>query len=131
MDSNTHSALPPQPPRSEERERPNGLAGLPAVVEGLAAEDLDRLSDAEPAEDILERQRQADRRHGQWLRRLAALDALDACGAAGADQGQLTPSTASWLRMGPGAARSTVRTARACSVAPVPRPPTPCPAARS
>src|SRR5829696_1636602 len=79
MDSNTHSAPPPQPQQNskppEPRERPDRLAGLPAVVEGLAAQDLDWLSDTEPAEDILERQRQADHRHGQWLRRLAALDA--------------------------------------------------------
>jgi hypothetical protein len=51
---------------------------------------------------------------GQWLRRLAA---ADGCGAAGADQDQPAPSTASWLRgrlrMGAGAAHSAVRTARA------------------
>src|SRR5215212_3846341 len=47
----------------------------------------------------------------------AAAAAVDGRGAAGADHGQPAPSTASWLRrrlrMGAGAARDTVRTARA------------------
>jgi Domain of unknown function (DUF222)/HNH endonuclease len=51
---------------------------------------------------------------GQWLRRLATIDARR---AAGADQGQPVPSTAGWLRhrlrLGAGAARGAVRTARA------------------
>ena len=58
--------------------------------------------------------RLVDGLEGQWLRRLAAVDAR---GAAGADQDQPALSTASWLRnrlrMGAGTATSSVRTARA------------------
>jgi len=83
MDPNTHSTQPPEPPQHskppEPREGPDRLAGLPGAVEGLAAQDLDRLPDTALAQDILELQRQADRLEGQWRRRLAAR------GAAGAD----------------------------------------------
>ena len=55
-----------------------------------------------------------DRLEGQWLRALAAVDAR---GAAGAEEGVQAGSTAGWLRrrlrMGPSAASSLVRTARA------------------
>ena len=122
MDSNTHSAQPPQPPqRSEELERPDRLAGLPAVVDELAAEDLDRLPDTALAQEALALQQAMDRLEGQWLRRLAAVDAR---GAAGADQGQPAASTASWLRnrlrLGAGAAREAVQTARALFRGPLP-----------
>ena len=77
-------------------------AVVAAAVEGLAAEDLDGLPDAALAEEVVR------------LRRLAAVDAR---GAAGADQDQPALSTASWLRnrlrVGAGAATSSVRTARA------------------
>jgi hypothetical protein len=90
------------------------LAGLPVVVGTLAAQDLDRLSEAALTRDTLVLQRWLACLDGQWLRRLAAVDAR---GAAGADQGQPAPSTAGWLgrrlRMGAGAAREAVRTARA------------------
>jgi hypothetical protein len=59
---------------------------------------------------------------------VAVLDELagvDACGAAGADRGQPAPSTAGWLRnrlrMGAGAARDAVRTARALFRGPLPQ----------
>ena len=123
MDSNTHSTRPPteQPPGPPVSHGvgpvaglPEGLAGLAAVVNGLAAEDPDGLTDAVLAEEVLELRRMVDRLDGVWLRRLAALDAR---GAAGADQGVQAASTASWLRnrlrMGANAATSSVRTARA------------------
>ena len=49
-----------------------------------------------------------DRLEGHWLRQLAAVDGR---GAAGADQGQRVGSTAAWLRLGAGAAASSVGTA--------------------
>src|SRR5215207_581003 len=107
MDSNTHSADPPG-------RQPGGLAALRAVVEELAADDLDGLSDAVRAQRVLELRQLVDRLEGQWLNELAGVDAL---GAAGADQGQQVGSTAAWLRnrlrMGTGTAASAVRTARA------------------
>jgi hypothetical protein len=92
---------------------PAGLADLAAVVDRLAAQNLDGLSDAVRAERVLELRRLLDRLEGRWLQELAG---LDACGAAGADLDQPAPSTASWLqarlRMGAGAANTSVRTAR-------------------
>jgi Domain of unknown function (DUF222) len=103
MDSNTHSTGMADP-----------LAALAAAVDGLAAQDLDGLGDAALAERVLVLRRLADRLEGHWLCELAAVDAR---GAAGADQGQPAPSTASWLRarlrMGAGVASGWVRTARA------------------
>src|SRR5829696_4679866 len=102
MDSNTHSAQPPEPPQRE---------------------DLDRLTDTALAQEALALQQAMGRLEGQWLRRLAAVDAR---GAAGADQDQPAASTASWLRnglrLGAGAAREAVRTARALFRSPLPRP---------
>src|SRR5215212_10969275 len=120
MDSNTHSDQPElaQPPVPSEPlglagDRV-GLAGLPAVVGELAAEDLDRLAESALAEELLALRRWLDGLEGQWLRRLAAVDAR---GAAGADQGQDAPSTAAWLRtrrrLSVDAAHGNVRTARA------------------
>src|SRR5215217_2396134 len=112
MDSNTHSAQPPGPP--ELSARLDRLAGLPAVVGELEAEDLDQLTDSVLAEEVLALRGWLDGLEGQWLRRLAAVDAR---GAAGADRGQPVPSTAGWrrnrLRLGAGAATESVRTARA------------------
>jgi hypothetical protein len=80
----------------------------------LAAADLDGLAGVAVAEDAIRLRRLLDGLEGQWLRWVAAVDAQ---GAAGADQGQEVGSTAAWLRsrlrMGAGAARSAVRTARA------------------
>jgi Domain of unknown function (DUF222)/HNH endonuclease len=98
------------------------LATLTAAVDGLAARDLDGLSDAALAEQVLQLRRLGDRLEGQWLQRLAAVDAR---GAAGADQGTPAPSTASWLRnrlhLGTNAASSAVRTARALFGGPLKR----------
>src|SRR5918999_1084912 len=93
--------------------RPDRLAGLTAVVDDLATQDLHRLTDAALAEQVLEMRRLLDRLEGHWLNDLAAVDAR---GAAGAEEGQPAGSTAGWLRnrlrMGAGAATSAVRTAR-------------------
>src|SRR5688500_10217455 len=100
----------------ERRERPPGSppdrwAALEAVVDDLAAQDRDRLTDAALAEGVLRLRRLLDRLEGQWLGELAALDGR---GAAGADQGTPAASTASWLRgrlrLGAAAASSCVRT---------------------
>ena len=120
MDSNTHSTQPPAP--SELSARWDRLAGLPAVLDELEAEDLDQLSDTALAEQLLDLRRWLDGLDGQWLRRLAAVDGR---GAAGADHGQPAPSTAGWLRnrlrLGAGAARDAVRTARALFGGPLTR----------
>src|SRR5215218_8536364 len=119
MDSNTHSDQPElaQPPVPSEPlglagDRV-GLAGLPAVVGELAAEDLDQLAESALAEELLALRQWLDGLEGQWLRRLAAVDAR---GAAGADRGQPVPATAGWLRnrlrLGAGAATESVRTAQ-------------------
>jgi hypothetical protein len=98
MGSNTHS---------------DGLVALAAVVEQLADQDLDGFSDAVQAERVLELRRLVDRLEGHWLNELANLDAR---GAAGAEADVQAGSTAGWLRarlrMGAGAASSSVRTAR-------------------
>ena len=103
MDSNTHSTGTAA-----------DLAALAAAVDGLATQDLDGLPDAARAERVLALRRLVDRLEGHWLRELAAVDAR---GAGGADQGQQVGSTAAWLRtrlrLGAGAAASSVRTARA------------------
>jgi uncharacterized protein DUF222/HNH endonuclease len=111
MDSNKcsheHSSQPPGRP-------PDRVAALAADLDALATQDLTTLPDAALAQETLALRRLADRLEGQWLQRLAALDAR---GAAGADQGVQAASTASWLRhrlrLGAAAATSAVRTARA------------------
>jgi hypothetical protein len=107
MDSNTHSAQRPTRPSE-------GLVGLAAAVEALAAQDLDRLTDGALAAQVVELRRLLERLEGHWLKELAALDGR---GAAGADQPQAVASTAAWLRsrlrLGAGAAHTSVRTARA------------------
>jgi hypothetical protein len=109
MDSNMDSiegAVPAEPPV--------GLRRLEAVVEELAAQDLHLLSDAAAAARVLVLRRLLDRLEGQWLRELAGVDGR---GAAGAEDDTQALSTASWLRnqlrLGAGAARQAVRTARA------------------
>ena len=103
MDSNTHSTSAPA-----------GLGALAAAVDGLAAQDLDRLGDGALAEQVMALRGLMDRLEGHWLRALAAVDGR---GAAGAEQGLQAGSTAAWLRnrlrMSAGAAGGLVRTARA------------------
>ena len=93
---------------------PDDLAGLAAVVDELADQDLDRLSDTRRAERVQGLRWLVDRLEGQWLKELAGVDAR---GATGADQAQQAGSTAGWLRnrlrMGAGTATESVRTARA------------------
>src|SRR5918994_4368679 len=109
MDSNIHSTQPPN-----QKPEPDWLAALAMVADQLAAQDLDRLSDAARAERVLELRQLVDRLEGHWLHQLAAVDGR---GAAGAEAGQQIGSTAAWLRnrlrLGTGTASSAVRTARA------------------
>jgi hypothetical protein len=131
MDSNTYSTRPPRAPappgdreppeRPEPLERPPGppelpedLAELAAVLDKLAARELDRVSGSDRLQRAKALRWLADRLEGQWLKELAGLDAV---GAAATDQDAPAPSTAGWLRrqlrMGAGAAHDAVRTARA------------------
>src|ERR671912_160879 len=109
MDSNTHSTQPPS-----QKPEPDWLAALAMVADQLAAQDLNRLSDAARAERVLGWRRLLDRLEGQWLKELAGVDGR---GAAGAEADQQVGSTAAWLRsrlrLGVGPASSAVRTARA------------------
>jgi hypothetical protein len=111
MDSNTHSAQPSPQPSTEP---PDGLATLAAAVEELAVQDLDHLTDAALATQVLGLRRLLDRLEGHWLKELAGVDGR---GAAGAEQAEQAASTAAWLRgrlrLGAGAAHASVRTARA------------------
>jgi hypothetical protein len=103
MDSNTHSTRPP-----------DQLAALAAMIDGLAAQDADGLTDTAMAQEFVVLWQLSDRLQGHCLRRLADLDAR---GAAGADQSIQAASTASWLRnrlhLSASAATTAVRTARA------------------
>ena len=87
MDSNTHSTR-----------EPDRLASLVAANQELAAEDLDQLADPALTQDTARLEQLLDSLQGQWLRRVAAVDAR---GAAGADPDLPAPSTASWLRQPP------------------------------
>src|SRR5918995_3604496 len=111
MDSNTHST---PPPGRHPDGQPDDLAELTVVLDRLAAQDLDRLSDAARAERVLGLRRLVDRLEGQWLKELAGVDGR---GAAGAEADQQVGSTAAWLRnrlrLGAGTAASAVRTALA------------------
>jgi hypothetical protein len=111
MDSNTYSTQVPGPPPAGHLD---DLAELTAVLDRLAAQDLDRLSDGVRAERVLALRRLVDRLDGLWLKELAGVDAH---GAAGAEADQQIGSTAAWLRnrlrLGAGTAASAVRTARA------------------
>jgi hypothetical protein len=79
------------------------------------------LTDTAVTEDALDLRPFLDQLEGQWLKRLAVVDAR---GAAGADQDRRFGSTASWLRtrlrMGSHAATA-VRTARALFCGPLPQ----------
>jgi hypothetical protein len=100
---------------------PAGLEGLAAVIAQLAAEDPDQFGDALLAEQVLALERLGTQLDAVKLRWLAAVDAR---GAAGAEAGTQTTSTASWLRaslrMAPGTASQRVRTARALHRGPLP-----------
>jgi hypothetical protein len=115
MDSNTDSDC-------SSDGRADRLAALATAVQDLAAQDLDGLPDATLAEGVLQLRRLVDRLEGHWLKELADLDAR---GAAGAEDGVQAGSTAGWLRarlrMGAGAAHSSVRTARALFRGPLPQ----------
>ena len=115
MDSNVYSTGPAAGAPAE-------LTALTTAVDGLAGQDLDRLTDPALAEHVLGLRRLLDRLEGHWLQTLAAVDGR---GAAGADHGVPASSTAGWLRdrlhLGAGAAASMVRTARALYRGPLPQ----------
>ena len=104
---------PPQPP--------DELDELTALLDRMAARDLDRLTGPARAERVQRLRRLADRLDGQWLKELAG---VDACGEAGAEHGVQFGSTAGWLRarlrMASGTAATAVRTARALFRGPLP-----------
>jgi hypothetical protein len=87
---------------------------LAAAIAELAACDLAEHGDAALAAEVLALRRLADQLDGAWLRLLAAVDAR---GAAGAEAGVNSGSTAGWLRaalrMSPATAARAVRSARA------------------
>src|SRR6266508_3331334 len=109
MDSNVYSIE--EPPAVE----PVGLERLEAAIQDLAAQAVDRLPDGVAAARVLALRRLVDRLEGHWLQELAAVDGRGAAGAE--DDTQPAPTTASWLRnrlrLGKGAARQAVQTARA------------------
>jgi hypothetical protein len=106
MESNMYSTGPP--------DGLTKLAALEATVDRVIAQDLDRLGEAALADHARELRRLIDRLEDIWLQELAAVDRL---GAAGADQGEVAPSTADWLSarldISSAAANSWVRIARA------------------
>jgi hypothetical protein len=103
MDPNTHST-----------QWPANLAALAAVIDQLAADDLDTLPDSQAAQRVLILRGLLERLEGHWLRELAGVDRR---GAAGAEVGVPAESTAGWLRhrtrMGHPDAHHRVRVARA------------------
>jgi hypothetical protein len=118
MDPNTHSTQPPEPPASPEPPAPPvgspRLASLAAAKQELAALDLGQLPDTALTQDLMELRQLVDGLEGLWLQELAAADAR---GAAGAEVGAASASTAAWLRnrrrLSIHAAHTAVRTARA------------------
>ena len=116
MESNTYSSPGPGPGGGG---RSGRLVALAADVDELATKDLHTLTDAALVEEALELRRLVDGLEGQWLRRLAAIDAR---GAAGADQGVQVGSTAAWLRnrlhLGAGAAACSSRIGRQAAAGP-------------
>ena len=101
-------------PNTHSMQQAGGLDRLAAVVDELAAEDLNALTDAEAARRVLVLRLCIERLEGVFLRDLAGVDGR---GAAGADQGTPAESTAAWLRhrtrMGHTDAHQRVRVARA------------------
>jgi hypothetical protein len=101
-------------PNIDSTQQDHELAALATAVDALANRDLHLLSDAHAAARVLVLRRLLDRLEGQWLRELAGVDGR---GAAGAEADTQALSTTSWLRnrlrLGGGAARQAVRTARA------------------
>jgi hypothetical protein len=127
MDSNTHSPNgtvgPPDQPAAEPVDDEEGdLVALAALLDRMAARDLDRLTDPVRARRAVRLRPMVDRLEGQWLKEVAGVDAR---GAAGADQGVQVGSTAGWLRarlrMGRDPAATVVRTARALFRGPLPQ----------
>jgi Domain of unknown function (DUF222)/HNH endonuclease len=110
MESNMYSTQ--EPTAAVE---PVGLERLEAAINDLAAQPVDSLPDPVAAARVLALRRLLDRLEGHWLGELAGVDGRGAAGAE-TDQ-QPPPTTAGWLRqrlrLGRGAARQAVTTARA------------------
>jgi hypothetical protein len=108
-------------PNTHSMQQPGGLDRLAAVVDELAAQDLDALPDAQAAQRVLVLRRLIERLEGVFLRELAGVDGR---GAAGTDHGGPVASTAAWLRartrMGYPDAHQRVRVARALHRGPLP-----------
>jgi Domain of unknown function (DUF222) len=109
MNSNVYSTEEASPPV-----QPIGLDQLEAAIQDLSAQDLHALPDGVAAARVLALRRLLDRLEGHWLRELAGVDGR---GAAGSEADIQVLSTTSWLRnqlrLGAGAARRAVHTARA------------------
>jgi hypothetical protein len=109
MNSNVYSTEEAPPPV-----QPIGLDQLEAAIQDLCTQDLHALPDGVAAARVLALRRLLDRLEGHWLRELAGVDGR---GAAGSEADTQVLSTTSWLRnqlrLGAGAARRAVHTARA------------------
>src|SRR5712691_864370 len=88
----------------------NGIEGLGAALEALAAEDLDAVPDPALADHLVVLRQLIDGVEAQWLRRLGVFDRRGGAAAAGA------VSTGGWVRsacrLSPGVARDRVELAR-------------------
>lgn len=86
------------------------MSALTSVIDEVAGEDLDALTDSALGADLVDLRKAVDRLEAEWLRRLAVFDARGGAAADGA------LSTAAWLRracrLAPGAARERVVVAR-------------------
>ena len=85
MDSNIHSTQGPVESAGQQSTRPptpppDDLAELTALLDRMAARDLERLPDAVRAERVQGLRPLADRLEGQWLKELAGVDAHGAAG---------------------------------------------------
>ena len=128
MDSNTYSTdqSASQPPDRPAAGPPDELADLVAVLDRLAARNLDRLSDAVRAERVLVLRRLADRLDGLWLKELAGSMLAGLPGRSRTGRSGRPPDGS-----GPSCAWAPARPAPPCgppgpcSAAPWPRPPKP------
>jgi hypothetical protein len=100
MEPNTHSSQGSGPgPGPGGGAGSDRLASLTADVDELATEDLNTLTDVALVEEALELRRLVDCLEGQWLQRLAAIDA----------RGRPGPTKASrWARPRPGCATGSI-----------------------
>ena len=106
--------------------QPDDLAALTALVDELAARDLDGLSEVVRAERVLTLRQQLDRLEGHWLKELAAVDAGGRLGPSSTNnQEQPRPGCVTGCGWGRGRPRAASGPPGPCSVVPWlgPRPP--------